>query len=180
MSIQKTIRVLGRFEENVLGLGVLALALMAFVEVVGRYVFSHSFTWFEEVSRYGAVLFTFMGASLGVKYGMHFSMDFFITKAGKRTSQGMLLAGCLLSMTVLCVVAYLGWGHCVKLARFGVTSSAMRMPMWWAYLPIPLFGALMVLRLLFQAVGHVKGIVTGKPLVLPKPNRQEENKEDSG
>ena len=71
---------LGRLEEGVLGISLLGLALMAFVEVLGRYLFNHSFTWFEEFSRYFGVFLTFLGASLGVKHGVHFSMDLLVTK----------------------------------------------------------------------------------------------------
>ncbi|PIW02243.1 MAG: TRAP transporter small permease, partial [Deltaproteobacteria bacterium CG17_big_fil_post_rev_8_21_14_2_50_51_6] len=62
-------------EKQVLVWTILGLAIIGFVQVVSRYMFNYSFTWYEELSRYIGVFVAFLGAATGVKYGMHFSMD---------------------------------------------------------------------------------------------------------
>ncbi|MFH1057221.1 MAG: TRAP transporter small permease [Pseudomonadota bacterium] len=150
---------INRLEEGFLAFTLLGLALMSFTEVVLRYVFNHSFTWFEEFSRYVSVLITFLGASLGVKYGLHFAMDFFVEKAGFRLGNLMRVVSNLLCATLFVVIAWYGFTHVGKFMRFGTTSAAMGLPMYWAYLPIPIFSVLMALRFLHQAWRHGVGMV---------------------
>jgi len=154
--MKRLLLVLNRLEEGVLALGLLGLALMAFGEVVGRYLFNHSFTWFEEFARYFCVFLTFLGASLGVKHGMHFSMDFVLTRVSTRTGHVMRVAGALISAVLFLAVAWLAWEHAFKLKRFGVTSAAMKLPMFWAYLPIPVFSFTMSLRFFKEAWTHLR------------------------
>lgn len=160
-------RAINYIEEGILALGLLGLALMAFGEVVTRYVFSYSFTWFEEFSRYFCVFLTFLGASLGVKYGLHFSMDYVVTKVGLRAGHAMRIAGYLISAALFAVVTYYAWEHAWKMKRFGTTSAAMGLPMFWAYLPIAVFSAFMVIRFAIQAGRHAKAWRDKVPLLPP-------------
>lgn len=150
---------LNRLEEGVLAFTLLGLALMSFVEVVLRYAFNHSFTWFEELSRYVSVFITFLGASLGVKYGLHFSMDYCVEKAGLRIGNLMRVLANLLSATLFIVIAWLSWKHANKLLMREVTSGAMQIPMFWPYLPIPVFSLIMAVRFVHQAWRYGLGMV---------------------
>ena len=152
------------FEEGVLSIGLLAVAFMAFVEVVRRYLFGESFTWFEEFSRYYCVFLTFLGASLGVKYGMHFSMDYVVTRVNSRAGHVLRIVGYIISALVFGAVAWLAWEHSVKMYRFGTTSAAMGISMFWAYLPISIFSATMVIRFGYQAYRHARGFLSGTPV----------------
>ena len=152
--MNKLIRLLNRLEEGTLALTLLGLALLAFVEVLLRYLFGYSFAWFEELSRYLGVFMTFLGASLGVKYGTHFSMDFFIKRAGPRAGRLIQAATCLAAAGLFFCLAYIGLQHVLKLGRFGVRSSAMQIPMSIVYLPIAVFSFTIALRFLIRSVRH--------------------------
>jgi len=158
------VKALNRLEEAVLAGGLMGLAFMAFIEVVTRYLFSHSFTWFEEFARYFCVFLTFLGASLGIKYGMHFSMDFVVTRVSYRVGHIMRMASNAISGSLFGIVAWLALRHALKLKGFGTTSAAMGLPMFWAYLPIALFSATMVLRFAYQIFHHAKLMAAGEPL----------------
>lgn len=148
--MKRLLQILNRLEEGALALTLLGLAFLSFVEVVLRYAFGHSFTWYEELSRYLGVFITFLGASLGVKHGLHFSMDYLVGRVPPRAGHLMRLASNLLSAGLFLLIAWLTWQHAQKLWRFGVTSPAMGLPMFWAYLPIPLFSLTLGLRFLRQ------------------------------
>jgi C4-dicarboxylate transporter DctQ subunit len=172
---------LGRLEEGVLGLSLLGLALMAFMEVVGRYLFNHSFTWFEEFSRYFGVFLTFLGASLGVKHGLHFSMDLLITKTPPRVSHTMQAFTNLLAAALFFTVSFLAWKHALKMDRFGVTSAAMGLPMMWAYLPIAVFGTTLSFRFMLKGFRHVLGFVRNESALLkPEPGPEAGEAEEAG
>ncbi len=164
---------LNKLEEGVLAFTLLGLALMSFGAVVSRYVFNHAFTWFQEFSIYVTIFITFLGASLGVKYGLHFSMDYLVTRVGARAGRAMQALGALISAGLFVVVTYYGWKHTGRMYRFGTTSAAMKLPMYWAYLPIPLFSIFIALRFLHQAVVNGIGFAKGTPLEPPTPADQE-------
>ena len=155
---------LNRLEEGVLTFGLLGLALMCFVEVVSRYLFNHSFTWYEEFARYFMVFLTFLGASLGVKYGLHFCMDYLVTRAPSRLGNLMRVASNLIAAVLFAAVAVLAWRHAMKIMGFGTTSAAMGLPMYIAYLPVSIFSGTMCLRFLYQAYRHGRAMLRGEPL----------------
>ena len=170
--MKRLYKILNTLEEGGLGLGLLGLAFMAFVEVVARYVFNHSFTWFEELARYMGVFLTFLGASLGVKYGLHFSMDYVVGKVRPRTARLMRMTSALIGAVLFFTIAWLAWRHSFKLLKYDVTSAAMGMPMFWAYLPICVFSFTLSLRFVHQAWRNLKGFIQGKPLATAGPVRE--------
>lgn len=144
--------------------GLLGLALMCFVEVVSRYLFNHSFTWYEELARYSMVFFTFLGASLGIKYGIHFSMDYVVTRVSSRLGNFMQVTSNLIAAVLFAVLAVLSWQHSMKIMGFGTTSAAMGLPMYIAYLPVSIFSGTMCLRFLYQVYRHGRAMLKNEPL----------------
>ncbi len=171
--MKRLLAALNRLEEGVLALGLLGLALMAFGEVVSRYLFNYSFTWFEEFSRYFALFLTFLGASLGVKYGLHFSMDFVVTRVSYRLGNLMRVSSNLIAALLFGTVSWLAWEHAWKLKRFGTTSAAMGLPMFWAYLPIAVFGATMTMRFCYQVYRHALAFARNQPVGGESPAQAE-------
>ncbi len=178
--MRNVLKILNRLEEIVLAMGLLGLAIMCFIEVVSRYLFDYSFTWLEEFGRYFCVFLTFLGASLGVKYGMHFSMDFVVTRVPPRAGHLMRLVSNLIGAVLFGIVAVLAWTHAVKMLRFGTTSAAMGLPMFWAYLPISVFSGTMVLRFGYQILLNLKGLRSGEPLVPETTKAQDEAAGEAG
>ena len=171
--LKKGLQALLWFEKGILVAGLLGLAMMAFFEVVSRYLFNHSFTWFEEFSRYFCVFLTFLGASLGVKHGTHFSMDFVLTRVGNRTGHTMRICTNAIAAVIFSVVAWLALEHALKLKQFGTTSAAMSLPMFWAYLPIAVFSTTMVLRFFLQSIEHLMRLFRNEPLGISEDGQEE-------
>jgi TRAP-type C4-dicarboxylate transport system permease small subunit len=69
------LRTLNRIEEYVLFLMVFQMGVSIFVQVVMRYVFLSAVTWLDELVHIEVIFLTFFGASLGIKYGAHISVD---------------------------------------------------------------------------------------------------------
>ncbi len=150
-------------EEWVLAYTLLFIVCLSFVQVVLRYGFHYDFTWFNEFARYTCIFMTFLGASIAVKTGAHFSMDALVQSVPDRPAHLMKVIvnlGCALFCVV---VVYYGTLHCIKLHRFGVKTSAMQIPMYVPYLPIPVFSATMGLRFLGKMVFHLKAFIQNKP-----------------
>ncbi|MDQ7783979.1 MAG: TRAP transporter small permease [Desulfomonilaceae bacterium] len=149
------IRSINRFEEWVLVFVLLGLAFLTFVQVFCRYVLNFSFTWMEELARYLGVFITFLGAALGVKYGVHFSMNLLYERSSNdRLRHGMRVIVNVLSALLMLVVAWYGWEQTMKLHRFEALTSALQLPKYWFYLPVPFFSVIMGCRFILLAGKH--------------------------
>ncbi|HAR96120.1 MAG TPA: hypothetical protein DCR97_09190 [Deltaproteobacteria bacterium] len=161
--MKKVIEKLGRFEETVLALSLLGLALLTFVETALRYTVSYTFIWFQEFSNYMIVFTTFLGASVATKYVMHFSMEAVTQYAPDRVSHLLKTTGYFISGIVVLLFVYFGTLHVMALRGFGVTSAAMQIPMFVPYLPIPLFSLVMSFRFFRLAYKHLQGFLNNEP-----------------
>ncbi len=153
---------LDRMENLTLVWTILGLALIGFVQVFTRYVFNYSFTWFEELGRYLGVFIAFLGASMGVKTGSHFTMDLVVSKLG-RPWQGRVRAFTnVLSALFFFTVAFYSCKIVARMYGYGTTSPTMEMPMYIVYLPIPVFSVFMGIRFLINALEALKSRTTGE------------------
>jgi TRAP-type C4-dicarboxylate transport system permease small subunit len=106
--MKRLFETLDKIENITLVWTILGLAFIGFVQVITRYVFNYSFTWFEELGRYLGVFVAFLGASMGVKTGSHFAME---------------------------------------------------IPMYIAYLPIPVFSGFIGVRFMIKAIGFSRAVL---------------------
>ncbi len=145
------LKILDTVEDLFCALSLLTTAVVLFVNVVLRYLFSASTSWAEELIRYLMLWITFIGGSICVRRGAHIRMDFLLT---------MLPRGVATALTRL--VYLIAAGFCAALFWYGArlvgftielhqTSPAMGVPMWIPYLAMPLGSALMTLRFLMAA-----------------------------
>lgn len=151
MQITKAAHFIDRLEKHVLVWTILGLAFIGFIQVITRYLFNYSFTWYEELGRYLGVFVAFLGASAGVKSGSHFTMNLFVLKLGSPWQQILRCITSLLSSGFFVLVTWYSWKILRRMHGYETTSPTMEIPMWIAYLPIPVFSAIMVIR--FIGVG---------------------------
>lgn len=135
---------------------ILSLAIIGFIQVFARYIFNYSFTWFEELGRYLGVFIAFLGASIGVKTGSHFTMDLIVSHFKSPFQQIVKASTNLLSSGFFILVAWYSWKIVLRMHGYETTSPTMQIPMYIAYLPIPIFSMIMGLRFIIKAVESVK------------------------
>jgi len=157
--VQRLFAFFHRMETITLVWTILVLAAIGFVQVIARYVFNHSFTWFEELGRYMGVFVAFLGASVGVRTGSHFTMDLVVSHM-KPPWQGLVrvLTNCL-AAGFFFIVAYHSWKIVLRMHGYETTSPTMQIPMYIAYLPIPVFSVVIGVRFMIQAfIQGVRGV----------------------
>ena len=157
--VRRVLAWLNRLEELTLTLTLLGLAVIAFVQVCTRYLFGISFDWFEEGGRYVGVFVTFLGASIGVRRGAHFSMELLLNALSPPLAKGLRVFVGLFSGSCFLLVAWYGFKLVLRNHRFGVMSAAIGAPMWLVYLPIPVFSVLIAFRFFSSSAG----LLTRKP-----------------
>ncbi len=158
MRVKHAGQLLDKAEKTVLVWTILGLALIGFVQVFTRYIFNYSFTWYEELGRYLGVFITFLGASIGVKSGSHFTMDLFVTKLKTPWQQILKCATSLLAGSFFFLVAWYSWKILRRMYGYETTSPTMEIPMYIAYLPIPFFSMIMGFRYFANALNFLRGI----------------------
>ncbi len=143
---------LDRIEKITLVWTILSLAFIGFIQVVTRYVFNYSFTWFEELGRYLGVFVAFLGASIGVKTGSHFTMDLMVSHLKHPWQQLTRTLTASLSGMFFFTVTWFSWKLVVRMHGFETTSPTMQIPMYIAYLPIPVFSGFIGVRFMIKAI----------------------------
>lgn len=162
--MKRFIAIFNKIEEWTLVFVLLTLALLSFIQVICRYLLGFSFNWLEEVVRYVGVFIAFLGASLGVKYATHFSMDLVYEKvASDRFRHGLKLVVCVICAVLFLAVAWYGWEQAMKLRRFGARMSVLPLYKYIAYLPIPIFSLFISGRFCILGWKHLRGLVHGEP-----------------
>lgn len=155
----RILRIFNQIEELTLGFTLLGLALFVFVQVVLRYGFHFAYSWAEELGRYLTIFLTFLGASLGVKYGTHFSMEAVVQYLPDRSQHLVKAVANLICGLFFLLVIYFAWLQIEKLHRYGASTATLHLPMYVPYLPIPLFSLTMGLRFLHASYAHAMGFL---------------------
>lgn len=141
-----------RLEEILIVITMALMVLLIFYQVVSRYVFNDSMSWTEELARYIHIWQVWIAASFAVKKGKHIKVEMFkdlLPHLYRRIIDFIALG---LWFFVAVTLAYVGSDVILSLMEQGQVSPAMRVPMWWAYLAIPVGGLLMSIRLIQQFI----------------------------
>ena len=158
--MRRVLNYIDRLEKATLVWMILGLAFIGFIQVFSRYLLNYSFTWFEELGRYLGVFVAFLGGGLGVKYGLHFTMDLVVVSLNRPWNQVLRVFSNVLSGFLFVVVTYYSWKIVIKMYGYGTTSPAMGIPMYLAYLPIAVFSVVMGFRFFkaaFDALAELFG-----------------------
>jgi C4-dicarboxylate transporter DctQ subunit len=138
---------LSRVEEYVLSLAVLQMGLSIFLQVIMRYAFQSAITWLDELVHIEVVLLTFFGASLGIKYGAHISVDALKKHIMKEPYRSLIEAFDHLVMAVYAAaMVYFGLGLISAMTKRPHYTPTLRIPKHELYFVVCVALALIALR----------------------------------
>ena len=84
-----------------------ALVVMG-LQVVGRYVFNHSFIWGEELTRYLIIWSAMFGGATAHHMGAHTAMTYLVERSRSRLARLALMVGQLAMLAFLLFTAWQG------------------------------------------------------------------------
>lgn len=157
--MKKLIGAVNKIEELFVGYALLAIAVIATVQVFLRYTFGIAYDWVDEGSRYMTILITFIGAGICVRCGAHFSMDALVQYSPNRIKHLLKMTANLVSGLIMTVTFYYSWIQIGKLHRFEATTPSFQIPMYIPYLPIGIFTLVIALRFFIQAAKSAEGLI---------------------
>lgn len=148
---RKIIEIIVVLCENIEVLFLMLMTTMVFALVVSRYVFSYSFAWIEELTRYLMIWAAFLGAAALFKDDDHVRMDLVYKKLSERWRTAFELVFGLIQMAFLVFLTILGFQYS-ETARLFVVATLNNLSMYWVTLIIPVSSALAVVIILFNVI----------------------------
>jgi C4-dicarboxylate transporter DctQ subunit len=135
-----------RFEETCVVLLLAFMASVNFINVVGRYFFSRSFSSAEELSITGFVYVSMFGIAIAYKRGAHMGMDFVTAKITPKYRACLIVISAMACLFFISLIFYLSFDVIAGQLRSGERTSATGLPAYYQRISIPLGCFLMTIR----------------------------------
>ncbi|CAK7065593.1 hypothetical protein CIW83_13025 [Tissierella sp. P1] len=148
--------ILSKIEQYFIGILLLAIAFILFINVVLRF-FGSSLVWSEEVARYAIVWLTFVGSSVCVYKGAHIGVDAIMNVLSEKGKKVLLLITILMSIAFTLLFTYFSFIITKNVFITNQVSSTIKVPMVYVYGSMPIGGILMLLRYTQEFFIKLKG-----------------------
>jgi C4-dicarboxylate transporter DctQ subunit len=159
-------RILDRLEECIIGFLIAGATLIIFVSVVHRfasgvpalqtYTEKINMSWAQELCIFMLIWMAKFGAAYGVRAGTHVGVDVLVNRLGPGKRRVLITIGLLGGVIFTAIVGSLGAHYVWQIAHTDQTSEEMEVPIWLAYLCIPLGSYLMCYRFLQVVVVFIR------------------------
>lgn len=148
-------RFIAWFEGIVLATGVLLMAANTIGNVIGRFVFDQSLYFSEELNQFLIVLITFVGIGYAARQGRHIRMTAIYDTLPDRGRKALMTVICVVTGLTMLALAWYAYGYVSTVAASGRVLPALQVPIWWAYVWVPLGFAVTGIQYLLGAVRNL-------------------------
>ncbi|SFE70008.1 TRAP transporter small permease [Alteribacillus iranensis] len=142
---KRFITILNKASETISASLLVLMVVLIFMQIVSRGLFGTSYSWTEEISRFSMIWITFLGASIAFQYTAHIGIDYFVKKLPAIPERIVNIIGALICAFFFVVLALKGFELMQGAGSQG--SPALRIPMNYVYIIIPVSAVLMLLNL---------------------------------
>lgn len=139
-------------EAYIIGIILMYTTVIMTIEVVGRYLFAHSFSWSEELVRYSFAWFTMLGASYAVREKANICVDGVLKKLPDKAAKVIEVFGEIICVAFMVYLTYCAAKYTMFISRGGSTASATKIPMSYVYASVPVGFLLISLRMIADIV----------------------------
>jgi len=154
---------IAKIEEWVLTIALSAMSLLAFYQVVTRYVFtSLGFTWVEELVRHFFVVITFIGAGAVLRKKGHQGVEILSSLLPERIKPYHGLYANLCGFIFSAAAAYVTLYLLLEQRAIGILTTATRLPMYVVTIPMAVGFALMTYYAVKELVCITLHLARGK------------------
>lgn len=134
--------ILRRLENTIIAVTFLSITVLAFINVVARYVFHASFSFTSEILINIAVLLTMVGAAAATRLGTHPSFSLLRDKSRGVLHKIVIVLVCAGMLVFFLIFMWLGWNTAMSQFASGRLTPALQVPQGLFSLALP-FGALL-------------------------------------
>jgi len=147
-----------RLEEGACVLLLAVMTVVAFVNVITRYLIRFSLAFTEELVVSLFVWLTLLGTAIAFRQGSHLGFGFIVDRCPPAIQRFSIWLGAILGMLLFGLLVYFGIGQIRVERMLGTTSEALAIPQWWYTAGIPVFGVLVVVRIIQAAMRADRGV----------------------
>lgn len=145
-------RLADRVEEVVAGALLVVMALLAFANIVARYLTRYSFAFTEEIEVAALVWITMLGAAIGFREGAHLGFTTLRDRFPRPARRGLAGLSGGIGLATMAALIWAGWRQIQSQIALRTTSEALGVPEWIYTAALPIGGLLIILRVL-QVLG---------------------------
>ncbi len=125
---------IGKAEMCVLGWGIIIMAVNTIANVFGRYLFSQSIYFTEELNEFLIVIITFMGLGYVTRKGRHIRMSALYDLLSVRYKKLLMIVIASLTAMAMFTLAWYALEYVAKLASRGRVTPALQFPLYLTYI----------------------------------------------
>jgi TRAP-type C4-dicarboxylate transport system permease small subunit len=137
-------RVIDTMVNGVIVVMLFCMFIVVLIQVFTRFVLNNPLSWTEEIARYLMVWMGFLGTAVGLKYGLHMSLDIITNKTTGNFKLILHLVGNLL--TLIIGLLFLIYGYRLMLQGRNRLSMALQFKMEYVFLAFPVSGVLIIVN----------------------------------
>ncbi len=113
------------------GLGILAMGIILFYEVIARYFFNSPTIWAQEISIYLFIWTMLAGAAYTLQVGKHVRIDLLIIRFSVKTQNFLEFVTSIFGMLFSAYVTVQGWNMLKATLKYHkLSATPLRVPMW--------------------------------------------------
>ncbi|AZO94540.1 TRAP transporter small permease [Halocella sp. SP3-1] len=133
------------------------MVFITFILVISRFIFSYSFPWVEELTRYLMVWLVLLGAAVVLRIDKHISVNFFSDYFSKTLKTILNIIFQLLIIGYLVILTVVGYRAANMM--WILKSPSMGFPLFWVYLALPVSSVMMIVYAVNQIIDYVSGLI---------------------
>lgn len=145
-------QILDRIEEIVAAVCLSVMTVLAFANVVARYVFSASFSFSEEITAYLFVLLSLLGTAIAARRRAHLGLTILTDVVNPKVRRVLLIIGYLFAVAFTGAIFYYGILMVISQRQLGQVTANMQWPEW-------IFGSFVPIGALFATVRFVQVLI---------------------
>lgn len=143
------------FEALILAYGIILMAAVSIINVIGRTV-GQSLYFAEELNQFLIVLVTFVGMGYASRKGRHIRMSAFYDQLGERGRKFFMILICAVTAVVMFMLAYYSYGYVARIERLGKVTPALQVPLYLTYIWVPVGFVITGLQYLLTIIRNLR------------------------
>jgi len=145
-----------KIEEIIAAVCLLTMTLLAFVNVIARFVFSASLSFTDEITTNLFVLLTLVGASIAAKRNTHLGLSIITDNLSFKTQKIFNIFGNASGVLFTSILLYFGTIMAYNEYRLEQLTAGMQLPEWIFGSFVPLGALLLLVRFIEKTIAAVK------------------------
>lgn len=147
---------LSRFEEIMLAIGVIAMAIVTIASVVTRFVFNDALTVTDELNMIFIIIVTFAGLSYAARNGRHIRMSAIYDALPPKTRKILMIFISSVTAFFMYLLAYYSYYYIVEVYESGRVLPALGIPVFYIYLWVPMGFIVTALQYSFTVIKNIR------------------------